>query len=165
MTTTTQIDIGEILKLLPHRYPFLLVDRVLSINEDMTQLTAIKNVTVNEPFFPGHFPGMPTMPGVLQLEALAQASGLLAIRKSGLRAGDGLILYFAGIDNCRFKRPVTPGDQLLFDVQLEKQKRDFWRFRTRATVDGELASEAEILCVLRKADYSGTFGAKETAQA
>src|SRR3546814_10614114 len=104
-------DICEILKLLPHRYPFLLVDRVLLIDEESMKLTAVKNVTFNEPFFPGHFPGMPTMPGVLQLEALAQAAGLLAIHKSGLRAGDGLVLYFAGIDNCRFKRPVVPGDQ------------------------------------------------------
>lgn len=154
MTTTTQIDICEILKLLPHRYPFLLVDRVIECDTERMTITAIKNVTFNEPFFPGHFPGLPTMPGVLQLEALAQTAGLLAIRKSGLRASDGLILYFAGIDNARFKRPVTPGDQLVFHVQLEKQKRDFWRFKTRATVGDDLACEAELICVLRKAEYS-----------
>lgn len=152
-TTTTSFDICEILKLLPHRYPFLLVDRVVDIDEGMTRLTAIKNVTYNEPFFPGHFPGLPTMPGVLQLEAMAQACGLLAIRKSGLRRGDGLILYFAGIDNCRFKRPVTPGDQLVFHIELDKHKRDLWKFKTRATVGDEVSCEAEMLCVLRAADY------------
>jgi 3-hydroxyacyl-[acyl-carrier-protein] dehydratase len=151
--TTKTFDICEILKLLPHRYPFLLVDRVIAIDEENMTLTAIKNVTFNEPFFPGHFPGLPTMPGVLQIEALAQACGLLAIHKSGLSAKDGLVLYFAGIDNCRFKRPVTPGDQLTFFVELEKHKRDIWKFRTRATVGNELASEAEIMCVLRKASY------------
>ena len=154
MTTTTKtFDIGEILKLLPHRYPFLLVDRVIAIDEEKNTLTAIKNVTYNEPFFPGHFPGLPTMPGVLQIEALAQTCGLLAIHKSGLRAKDGLVLYFAGIDNCRFKRPVIPGDTLTFHVELEKHKRDIWKFRTRATVDGELASEEELICVLRTAVY------------
>ncbi|WP_043114653.1 3-hydroxyacyl-ACP dehydratase FabZ [Solimonas soli] len=152
-TTTPTFDICQILKLLPHRYPFLLVDRVTAIDAEKMTLTAIKNVTFNEPFFPGHFPGLPTMPGVLQIEALAQACGLLAIHKSGLSAKDGLVLYFAGIDNCRFKRPVTPGDTLTFHVELEKHKRDIWKFRTRATVDGELASEAEIMCVLRTAKY------------
>ncbi|MFT4045457.1 MAG: 3-hydroxyacyl-ACP dehydratase FabZ [Solimonas sp.] len=151
--TTKTFDIREILKLLPHRYPFLLVDRVTAIDEERLTLTAIKNVTFNEPFFPGHFPGLPTMPGVLQIEALAQACGLLAIHKSGLSARDGLVLYFAGIDNCRFKRPVTPGDTLTFFVELEKHKRDIWKFRTRASVGDELASEAEIMCVLRKASY------------
>lgn len=152
---TTTFDICEILKLLPHRYPFLLIDRVTAIDEVTMTLTAIKNVTINEPFFPGHFPGLPTMPGVLQIEAAAQACGLLAIHKSGLRAKDGLVLYFAGIDNCRFKRPVTPGDQLVFNVQLEKHKRDIWKFSTRATVDGELASEADLICVLRTVEYEG----------
>ncbi|NKF23197.1 3-hydroxyacyl-ACP dehydratase FabZ [Solimonas marina] len=157
---TKTFDIGEILKLLPHRYPFLLVDRVIAIDEEKMTLTAIKNVTINEPFFPGHFPGLPTMPGVLQIEALAQTCGLLAIHKSGLRAKDGLVLYFAGIDNCRFKRPVVPGDQLKFDVELEKHKRDIWKFKTRATVDGELASEADLICVLRKATYETDEGAQ-----
>ncbi|WP_043112322.1 3-hydroxyacyl-ACP dehydratase FabZ [Solimonas flava] len=152
-TTTTSFDICEILKLLPHRYPFLLVDRVIAIDEEKMTLTAIKNVTYNEPFFPGHFPGLPTMPGVLQIEALAQASGLLAIHRSGLRAKDGLVLYFAGIDNCRFKRPVIPGDTLTFHVELEKNKRDIWKFHTRATVGDELASEADLICVLRTVSY------------
>lgn len=158
MTTTMNFDIREILNLLPHRYPFLLVDRVTAINEEQTVLTALKNVTFNEPYFPGHFPGLPTMPGVLQLEAMAQAAGLLAIIKSGLRRGDGLVLYFAGIDNCRFKRPVTPGDTLNFRIELDKQKRDIWKFHARASVGEELASEADLMCVLRKADY-GTQGA------
>lgn len=153
MTTAKSFDICEILKLLPHRYPFLLVDRVILIDEQSMKLTAIKNVTFNEPFFPGHFPGMPTMPGVLQLEALAQAAGLLAIHKSGLRAGDGLVLYFAGIDNCRFKRPVVPGDQLTFDIELVKHKRDLWKFKAQARVGAEVSCEAELLCVLRTVDY------------
>ncbi len=153
--TTTTIDICEIIKLLPHRYPFLLVDRVLSIDMDKASIVAIKNVTFNEPFFPGHFPGLPTMPGVLQLEALAQTAGILAIRKSGLSRNDGLVLYFAGIDNARFKRPVTPGDQLTLFVEVEKHKRDIWKFKARAQVGEELASETDLMCVLRKADYGG----------
>jgi 3-hydroxyacyl-[acyl-carrier-protein] dehydratase len=141
------IDIRTILELLPHRYPFLLVDRVLS--QDGDRLTALKNVTYNEPFFPGHFPGVPTMPGVLILEAMAQACGLLAVLRSGLRADSGLLLYFAGIDEARFKRPVVPGDQLRFEVVLEKQKRDLWKFAALAKVGEELACSATMMCVLR----------------
>lgn len=148
------LDIREILQLLPHRYPFLLVDRVLSIEEDGRVLNAIKNVTFNEPYFPGHFPGLPTMPGVIMLEAMAQACGILAIQKSGLSKNDGLILYFAGIDECRFKRPVVPGDQLRFRVELEKQKRDLWKFKAQATVDGELACIADMMCVLKQTPRS-----------
>jgi len=147
--TPTSFDIRDILKLLPHRYPFLLVDRVVSTDAESGKLVALKNVTYNENFFPGHFPGLPTMPGVLQLEAMAQACGLLAIVKSGLRADSGLILYFAGIDNCRFKRPVIPGDQLMFHVQLDKQKRDLWKFSAVAKVGEEIACEAEMMCVLK----------------
>lgn len=147
MTAIQTIDIRGILSLLPHRYPFLLVDRVLS--HDGVRLSAIKNVTYNEPYFPGHFPGLPTMPGVIMLEALAQTCGLLAVLKSGLRPESGLILYFAGIDHARFKRPVVPGDQLLFEVELLKQKRDLWKFSARASVAGELACEAEMMCVLK----------------
>lgn len=142
------IDIRGILKLLPHRFPFVLVDRVLS--HDETHLKAIKNVTYDEPFFPGHFPGLPTMPGVIMLEGMAQACGLLAVIKSGLRADSGLILYFAGIDSARFKRPVVPGDQLVYNIELLKQKRDLWKFKTVATVDGEVAVEAEMMCVLKQ---------------
>ena len=144
-------DINEILKLLPHRYPFLLVDRVLSIEEGGNVLTALKNVTFNEPYFPGHFPGLPTMPGVIMLEAMAQACGILAVQKSGVRKDSGFILYFAGIDECRFKRPVVPGDQLRFRVELDKQKRDLWKFKAQATVDGELACSADMMCVLKDA--------------
>ena len=147
MTVNQTIEIRRILDLLPHRYPFLLVDRVLS--HDDTRLTAIKNVTYNEPYFPGHFPGLPTMPGVIMLEALAQTCGLLAVLKSGLRPESGLILYFAGIDHARFKRPVVPGDQLTFHVELLKKKRDLWKFSARALVGEELACEAEMMCVLK----------------
>lgn len=148
------LDINDILKLLPHRYPFLLVDRVLSIEDDGRVLNAIKNVTFNEPYFPGHFPGLPTMPGVIMLEAMAQACGILAIQKSGLSKNDGLILYFAGIDECRFKRPVVPGDQLHFRVELDKQKRDLWKFKAQATVAGELACVARMMCVLKQTQRS-----------
>ncbi|HEY0975213.1 MAG TPA: 3-hydroxyacyl-ACP dehydratase FabZ [Solimonas sp.] len=145
----TTFDIRDILTMLPHRYPFLLVDRVLDVDAEAGRLTAIKNVTYNEPYFPGHFPGLPTMPGVIMLEAMAQACGLLAIIKSGLRADSGLILYFAGIDNCRFKRPVVPGDQLRFAVTLDKHKRDLWKFTAEARVGEELACAAEMMCVLK----------------
>lgn len=144
----TQYDIREIMRLIPHRAPFLMVDRILEYGGGDT-LTALKNVTYNEPFFPGHFPAVPTMPGVLILEAMAQASGILAVLKSGVRPESGLILYFAGIDEARFKRPVVPGDQLLFHVTLDKHKRDLWRFRTTAKVGDELACEAIMMCVLK----------------
>lgn len=147
----TQFDIREIMRLIPHRAPFLMVDRILEYAGGDT-LTALKNVTYNEPFFPGHFPSVPTMPGVLILEAMAQASGILAVLKSGVRPESGLILYFAGIDEARFKRPVVPGDQLLFHVVLDKHKRDLWRFRTTATVAGDLACEALMMCVLKHPD-------------
>ena len=142
------LDVRDILKLLPHRFPFLLVDRVTSWSPDGT-LTALKNVTINEPFFPGHFPSVPVMPGVLILESLAQAAGLLAIKLSGKTSEDGAILYFAGIDKARFKRPVEPGDQLVLHAQVIKNKRDIWKFHTRAEVDGQLACEAEMMCALR----------------
>ena len=152
--TQTTFELRDILKLLPHRSPFLLIDRVTAYDGG-ERLTAIKNVTFNEPFFPGHFPGLPTMPGVLILEAMAQACGLLAVLKSGLRPESGYILYFAGIDACRFKRPVVPGDRLTFQVQVERHKRDVWKFKATAHVDAELACEAEMLCVLRHPDAMG----------
>ena len=151
------IDIRQIMQLLPHRAPFLLVDRVLAHDENT--LTAIKNITYNEPFFPGHFPGLPTLPGVIMLEALAQACGLLAVIKSGLRPESGLILYFAGIDHARFKRPVVPGDTLTFKVELLKQKRDLWKFATRALVGDDLACEAEMMCVLKLPTAAGSTAA------
>ncbi len=147
----TTFDIRDILRMLPHRYPFLLVDRVTAVSDEGRSLTAIKNVTYNEPYFPGHFPGLPTMPGVIMLEAMAQACGLLAIMKSDLRADSGFMLYFAGIDNCRFKRPVIPGDTLEFVVQLEKHKRDLWKFQVVARVGAELACTADMMCVLKDA--------------
>jgi 3-hydroxyacyl-[acyl-carrier-protein] dehydratase len=147
----TTFDIREIMKLIPHRAPFVMVDRVTEYSGGDT-LTALKNVTYNEPFFPGHFPNVPTMPGVLILEAMAQASGILAVLKSGVRPESGLILYFAGIDNARFKRPVVPGDQLVFHVVLDKHKRDLWKFRTTATVAGDVVCEAEMMCVLKHPD-------------
>lgn len=145
---TKTFDIREILKLIPHRWPFVMVDRVTQYDDGDT-LTAIKNVTFNEGFFPGHFPAVPTMPGVLILEAMAQACGVLAVLKSGVRPESGMILYFAGIDNARFKRPVVPGDQLVLTAQMMKQKRDLWKFSAQAKVGGELACEAEMMCVLR----------------
>jgi 3-hydroxyacyl-[acyl-carrier-protein] dehydratase len=145
---TKTFEIREILKLVPHRWPMVMIDRVTQYDEGDT-LTALKNVTYNEGFFPGHFPAVPTMPGVLILEAMAQSCGILAVLKSGITAESGLIFYFAGIDNARFKRPVVPGDQLVFAVQFLKQKRDLWKFSCRATVDGELACEAEMMCVVR----------------
>lgn len=144
----TNFDIRDLMRLLPHRYPFLLVDRIVE-HEEGKSIVGLKNVTYNEAFFVGHFPELPTMPGVLILEALAQASGILAVLKSGLRPESGLILYFAGIDNCRFKRPVIPGDQLMLHAQLDKQKRDVWKFRTHAMVGTELACEADMICVLK----------------
>ncbi|MGQ0503467.1 MAG: 3-hydroxyacyl-ACP dehydratase FabZ [Panacagrimonas sp.] len=148
MTTKVDFDIRQIMRLLPHRYPFLLVDRVVE-HEQGASIVGIKNVTYNESFFVGHFPELPTMPGVLILEALAQVSGILAVLKSGLRPDSGLILYFAGIDNCRFKRPVVPGDQLMLISDLDRQKRDLWKFRTRAMVGDNVACEAEMMCVLK----------------
>jgi 3-hydroxyacyl-[acyl-carrier-protein] dehydratase len=139
----------DILKLVPHRWPMVLVDRVTHYDDDGDTLTALKNVTYNEGFFPGHFPSVPTMPGVLILEAMAQACGILAVLKSGITSASGHILYFAGIDNARFKRPVIPGDQLVFTVQFLKHKRDLWKFSCLAKVGDELACEAEMMCVVR----------------
>jgi 3-hydroxyacyl-[acyl-carrier-protein] dehydratase len=146
---TTTLDIRDILRLIPHRWPFVMIDRVTECSEGGDTLKAIKNVTYNEAHFPGHFPAVPTMPGVLVLEAMAQACGILAVMRAGLSASSGQILYFAGIDHARVKRPVVPGDQLVFEVRLDKHKRDLWKFVARATVDGQLACEAEMMCVLR----------------
>ena len=147
----TSFDIRDIMRLLTHRYPFLLVDRVSDYQKGKT-LTALKNVTFNEPFFVGHFPLVPTMPGVLMLEALAQACGLLAVLDSGVRPESGHILYFAGIDAVRFKRVVIPGDQLTLHVELEKTKRNVWTFKTVARVGKDVACEALMTCVLKHPD-------------
>ena len=146
------MDIREILSLLPHRYPFLLVDRVLdySYTDEKKVLKAVKNVSVNEPFFQGHFPGKPVMPGVLILEALAQATGLLSFKIIGKPNPDELY-YFAAIDNARFKKPVIPGDQLILDVELLKEVRGVAKFRGVASVDGKVVCSADLMCAKRKA--------------
>jgi len=143
------MDIHKILKQLPHRYPFLLVDRVLEIDKGKT-IKALKNVTINEPFFGGHFPNRPVMPGVLMLEALAQAAALLAFDALDTTPTDDMVYYFAGIDGARFKRPVEPGDQLILEVELLRMKAGIFKFKARATVDGDLAVEAELTCAMRK---------------
>ena len=142
------MDIHEILKQLPHRYPFLLVDRVLEL-EKGKRIKAIKNVTINEPFFVGHFPHRPVMPGVLMLEAMAQAAALLAFDALGTTPSEKTIYYFAGIDGARFKRPVEPGDQLVMDVSLERMKSGIFKFKGTARVDEQLACEAELMCTMR----------------
>jgi 3-hydroxyacyl-[acyl-carrier-protein] dehydratase len=145
----TPLDIHQILKRLPHRYPFLLVDRVLEIEHDK-RIKALKNVTINEPFFVGHFPHRPVMPGVLMLEALAQASALLSFASRGEKPDDDSVVYFVGIDGARFKRPVEPGDQLILESSLERAKSGIFKYRTRASVGGETAVEAEVMCTMRK---------------
>jgi 3-hydroxyacyl-[acyl-carrier-protein] dehydratase len=142
------MDIQHILQRLPHRYPFLLVDRVLEVEEGV-RIKALKNVTINEPFFAGHFPGRPVMPGVLMLEALAQAAALLAFRSADGGIGEDSVVYFVGIDGARFKRPVVPGDQLVLEAELIRAKSGIYKFRVRATVGAELAVEAELMCTLR----------------
>lgn len=142
------MDIHKILKQLPHRYPFLLVDRVLAIDKGKS-IKALKNVTINEPFFEGHFPHRPVMPGVLMLEALAQAAALLAFDAVGSSPSDDMIYYFAGIDGARFKRPVEPGDQLILEVELLRMKAGIFKFKARALVADELAVEAELTCAMR----------------
>lgn len=139
------LDIHEILKYLPHRYPFLLIDRVLDYTPGKT-LTAIKNVTINEPFFPGHFPQRPVMPGVLIMEALAQATGMLAFVSSDNMPSENSLYYFAGIDNARFKQPVEPGDQLVLEVEVLKFKRGIWKFKGEAKVDDKVVASAELMC-------------------
>lgn len=145
MSTPVAIDINRILKLLPHRYPFLLVDRVLEL-EPRKSITALKNVTMNEPFFQGHFPDFPVMPGVLIIEALAQTAALLTFSEE--RAEDA-IYYFAGIDAARFKRPVLPGDQLMMTAKFDRERAGIYKFQVQATVDGEIAAEANITCAVR----------------
>ena len=142
------MDIHQILKQLPHRYPILLVDRVLEL-EKGKRIKALKNVSINEPFFSGHFPHRPVMPGVLMLEALAQAAALLAFDTLGVTPDDKTVYYFAGIDGARFKRPVEPGDQLLLHVALDRMRSGIFKFKARATVADELAVEAVLICTMR----------------
>lgn len=142
------MDINEILEYLPHRYPFLLVDRVLEI-QDGKRILALKNVTMNEPFFPGHFPNHPVMPGVLVIEAMAQAAALLSFKSLGVKPDDNSVVLFAGIDAVRFKRQVVPGDQLIFDVETLQSKRNIYKYKGVARVDGQIAAEAELMCAIK----------------
>jgi 3-hydroxyacyl-[acyl-carrier-protein] dehydratase len=143
------LDIHKILKRLPHRYPILLVDRVLEIEKGV-RIKALKNVTINEPFFMGHFPARPVMPGVLMLEALAQTAALLSFESMDTEPGDDTVVYFVGIDGARFKRVVEPGDQLILEASIERVKAGIYKYKTRASVDGETAVEAELMCTMRK---------------
>ena len=147
--TMPVLDIHHILKKLPHRYPILLVDRVLEI-EHGVRIKALKNVTINEPFFVGHFPIRPVMPGVLMLEALAQTAALLSFESMGTDSGEDSVVYFVGIDGARFKRPVEPGDQLILEASIERVKSGIYKYKTRASVDGETAVEAQLMCTMRK---------------
>jgi 3-hydroxyacyl-[acyl-carrier-protein] dehydratase len=147
--TMPVLDIHKILRKLPHRYPILLVDRVLEIERGV-RIKALKNVTINEPFFAGHFPSRPVMPGVLMLEALAQTAALLSFESMGQEPGEDTVVYFVGIDGARFKRVVEPGDQLILEASIERAKAGIYKYKTRASVDGETAVEAELMCTMRK---------------
>lgn len=142
------MEIEEIREYLPHRYPFLLIDRVVAL-ELGKNITALKNVSINEPYFDGHFPQMSIMPGVLIIEAMAQAAGILGFKTAGKKPADGSIYMFAGSSKMRFKRPVVPGDQLFLHAEILAEKRGIWKFGCRAEVDGNLAVEGEILCADR----------------
>jgi len=142
------MDIQYILKQLPHRYPFLLVDKVVEL-ERSQRIRAVKNVTFNEPFFMGHFPGRPVMPGVLILEALAQAAGLLAFDAMGQVPDENNIYYFVGIDGARFKHPVVPGDQLILDITIDRVRGGMWKFNGVGRVGEEVAAEAQLMCTMR----------------
>ena len=149
-----QMDIHTILKKLPHRYPILLVDRVVEFEKDV-RIKALKNVSINEPYFMGHFPHRPVMPGVLMLEALAQASALLSFSSLDKDVDDDTVYYFAGIDGARFKRPVEPGDQLMLESRMVRSKAGIYKYEARASVDGETAVEAELMCTIRKISAMG----------
>jgi len=148
--TAAEIDIRKILKLLPHRYPFLLVDRVLEF-EPQHRIKTLKNVTINEPYFQGHFPDQPVMPGVMILEALAQSAGLLTFG-ADMERKEGALYYFVGIDGARFKQVVYPGDQLHMHVTVERYIRGIWKFKAFATVDDKVACEAELMCTVKQAE-------------
>ena len=145
-----EMDVHEVLAHLPQRFPFLMVDRVLEC-EPGKRIVALKNVSVNEPFFPGHFPHRPVMPGVLILEAMAQAAGILVFKTMNAVPDESSVYYYAGIDNARFKKPVVPGDQLVVEVTITASKRGIWKFGCSARVDGGVVAEADILCTVRAA--------------
>lgn len=142
------MDIYEILKYLPHRYPFILVDRVVSY-EPGEQITAVKNVSINEPYFVGHFPHYPVMPGVLIVEALAQAAALLTLKTENAIKNEEQVYYFVGIDGVRFKKPVMAGDQLVLKVEITRQIKGLWKYSARAEVDDQLVTEAQLMCTAR----------------
>ncbi len=144
----SSMDINEVLRYLPHRYPFLLIDRVLEY-ESGKYIEALKNVTINEPFFTGHFPHHPVMPGVLIIEAMAQAAAILSFVTMGVKADDQSIYYFVGIDNARFKRPVTAGDALRLRVTLLRNMRGIWKFHAEARVDDAIVAEGDLMCAVR----------------
>jgi 3-hydroxyacyl-[acyl-carrier-protein] dehydratase len=146
---TPVMDIHQILKRLPHRYPLLLVDRVVELEKNV-RILALKNVTINEPFFTGHFPHRPVMPGVLILEAMAQSAALLSFASMEVDPGDDMVVYFAGIDAARFKRPVEPGDQLMMEASIDRVRGGIYKYKAKATVAGEMAAEAELMCTMRK---------------
>ncbi|GLK87947.1 MULTISPECIES: 3-hydroxyacyl-ACP dehydratase FabZ [Pseudomonas] len=145
------MDINQIREYLPHRYPFLLVDRVVDLDvADTKTIRAYKNVSINEPFFNGHFPEHPIMPGVLIIEAMAQAAGILGFKMLDVKPADGTLYYFVGSDKLRFRQPVTPGDQLILEATFISSKRSIWKFACRASVDGKEVCSAEIICAERK---------------
>ena len=147
----TSMNIHEILDHLPHRYPFVLIDRVLSM-ELVKEITALKNVSVNEPFFPGHFPYHPVMPGVLIVEAMAQAAAILSFKTMGIMPSNDSVYYFAGIDSARFKKPVSPGDQIILNVKIDRILKGIWKYTGVATVDGGVVAEASMMCILKAID-------------
>lgn len=150
MNTMETMDIMKIMELLPHRFPFLLVDKVTEVIPGK-ELTALKNISINEPFFQGHFPIKPIFPGVLIIEALAQATGLLAFATENIRSSDGKSLfYLVGIDKARFKLPAGPGDQLKLHVEVVKNKRGLWKFTAEATIEGKIIASADLMCALKE---------------
>ena len=149
--STTSMDIHEILDHLPHRYPFVMIDRVISM-ELGKEITALKNVSINEPFFPGHFPYHPVMPGVLIVEAMAQAAAILSFKTMGIKPNDDSVYYFAGIDSARFKKPVSPGDQIILNVKIDRILKGIWKYSGVARVDGAVVAEASMMCILKNID-------------
>ncbi|MDO8314954.1 MAG: 3-hydroxyacyl-ACP dehydratase FabZ [Rugosibacter sp.] len=147
------MDIHQVLNYLPHRYPFLLIDRVLEVIPG-ERISALKNVSINEPFFPGHYPHHPVMPGVLVIEAMAQAAAILSFKTLGQLPDDNSVYYFVGIDNARFKKPVSPGDQLWIDVKLVLNKRGIWKYTASARVDGITVAEADLICSVKPSELA-----------
>ena len=151
MAEQVKLNIKDILDTLPHRYPFILVDKVLELIPNR-KIRAVKNVTINEEFFIGHFPHYPVMPGVLIIEALAQAAGILSFKSMNESANEESLYFFVGIDNCRFKKPVGPGDVLALNVQIEKVKGGVWKYQATAEVEQKVCAQAQLMCALRKID-------------